>query len=149
MKVVSLLTVLTLFVAGCGGSPTSPGGTQVGGYPSVAGNYSGTTVMTFPELSETVSCPTTTAVTQDGGQLTIAPFILNGVCGGASVPAGPAVIDSSGALIAASSGSYNDPDCGTYNYTFSGGFFDRELRMSMNATSQTCYNFNLTISVFR
>jgi hypothetical protein len=42
-----------------------------------------------------------------------------------------------------------DPDCGTYNYTFNGGFFDRELRMSMRATSAVCYNFDLTISVFR
>lgn len=149
MKVVSVLTVLALFAAGCGGSPTSPGGTQAGQYPSVSGNYSGTTIMTFPELSETVSCPTTTAVTQTGAQLTIAPFVLNGACGGVSVPFGAALIDNSGAFVAASSGTFNDPDCGTINYTFSGGFVDRELRMSMRATSSICYNFDLTISVFR
>jgi len=149
MKVVSFVTVLALVAAGCGGSPASPGGTEVGQFPSVAGTYSGTTVMVFPELSETVSCPTTTAVTQSGAQITIAPFVLNGDCGGISVPIGPALIDNAGAFVAASSGSFNDPDCGTFTYTFSGGFFDRELRMSMRATSPICYNFDLTISMFR
>ena len=149
MKVASLFTVLVVCVVGCGGSPTSPGGTQIGQYPSVAGNYSGTTVLTYPELSETYSCPTNTAVTQNGGQLTIAPFVLNGVCGGISVPFGAAVIDTSGEFVAATSGSFNDPECGTYNYTFSGGFFNRELRMSMRATSPICYNFDLTITLAR
>lgn len=149
MKAVPVLAFVALFAAGCGGSPTSPGGSQSGQYPAVAGSYSGTTVLTFPELSETVSCPTTTAVTQSGAQLTIAPFVLSGDCGGVSVPLGAALIDRQGAFVAASSGSFNDPECGTYNYTFSGGFFDRELRMSMRATSLVCYNFDLTISVFR
>lgn len=149
MKVALVLTLITFVVAGCGGSPTSPGGAQSGQYPSVAGSYSGTTVVTFPELSETVSCPTTTAVTQSGAQLTLAPFVLNGDCGGLSVPMGTALIDRAGAFVAASSGSFNDPECGIYTYTFSGGFFDRELRMSMRATSPVCYNFDLTISVFR
>lgn len=149
MKAVLVLTLITLVAAGCGGSPTSPGSAQSGQYPSVAGSYSGTTVMTFPELSETVSCPTTTAVTQSGPQLTMAPFVLSGDCGGVSVPMGAALIDREGAFVAASSGSFNDADCGNYNYTFSGGFFDRELRMSMRATSPVCYNFDLTISVFR
>ena len=149
MKVVSLLIMLCLFVAGCGGSPTSPGGTQTGQYPGVAGSYSGTTVMTFPELSETVSCPTTTSVTQSEAQVTIAPFVLTGACGGLSVPFGTALIDGQGAFVAASSGTFNDPECGAYNYTFSGGFFDREMRMTMRATSSVCYNFDLTISVFR
>lgn len=74
--------------------------------------------MTFPELSETVSCPTTTAVTQTGAQLTIAPFILSGACGGLSVPFGAALIDGQGAFVAATSGATENTNlCVLRGYT--------------------------------
>ena len=79
----------------------------------------------------------------------MAPLVLGGVCGNVSIPVGAGVIDATGALMGATSGTYNEPSCGTYSWTGSGGFFGRELRMSINATSQTCYKFNLTMNLTR
>ena len=31
----------------------------------------------------------------------------------------------------------------------SGGFFGRDFRLSINATSRTCYNFNMTVNLSR
>jgi hypothetical protein len=118
-------------------------------YPSVAGSYSGTTTVVFPELGQTVVCATTTAVTQSGSSISMAPLVLGGQCGNQSIPVGGGTIDTTGALQGSTSGTYNEPSCGTYNWTGSGGFFGRELRMSVNATSTTCYNFNLTINLTR
>lgn len=147
MKFVFVLGVVALVVTGCGGgSPTSPSGAQ---YPSVAGSYAGTTTMAFPELNQSVSCPTTTSVTQSGGSINMAPLLLSGACGNVSIPVGAGVINTLGALQGSTSGTYNEPSCGTYNWTGSGGFFGRELRMSINATSPTCYNFNMTINLTR
>jgi hypothetical protein len=147
MKFLCALSAAVLLVTGCGGgSPTSPDGVQ---YPSVAGSYSGTTTVVFPELGQTVVCPTTTAVTQSGSSISMAPLVLGGQCGNQSIPVGGGTIDTTGALQGSTSGTYNEPSCGTYNWTGSGGFFGRELRMSVNATSTTCYNFNLTINLTR
>ncbi len=147
MKILLALGVVAVLVTGCGGdSPTSPSGSQ---YPSVAGTYAGTTTVAFPELNQSVSCPTTTSVTQSGGSINMAPLVLTGACGNLSVPVGSGTIDTLGALQGSTSGTYNEPTCGTYNWTGSGGFFGRELRMSINATSSTCYNFNMTINLSR
>ena len=105
--------------------------------------------MTFPELNESVSCPTTTSVTQSGGSISMAPLVLGGACGNFSIPVGAGSIDTNGALQGSTSGTYNEPSCGTYNWTGSGGFFGRDLRMSINATSLTCYNFNMTMNLTR
>jgi hypothetical protein len=63
-----------LFTVACGGD----GGNEITGpsnrIPNVAGNYSGTTTITFPELGQTVTCPTTTSVTQSGSNVSIAPL---------------------------------------------------------------------------
>ena len=146
MKILFALGV-ALVVIGCGSSsPTSPSGPQ---YPSVAGNYAGSTTMAFPELNQSVSCPTTTRVTQSGGSISVAPLVLGGSCGNVSIPVGSATIDTLGSLQGSTVGTYNDPSCGTYNWTSSGGFFGRDLRMSINAISSTCYNFNMTINLSR
>jgi hypothetical protein len=105
--------------------------------------------MVFPELGVTLSCPTTTSVTQSGSSISMAPLTLGGQCGNVSMPVGSGTIDTTGALLGSTSGIINEPSCGTYNWTGSGGFFGRELRMSVNATSSTCYNFNLTINLTR
>ena len=147
MKVVCSVAVVALLLAGCGGeSPTAPSGPQ---YPSVAGNYAGTTTMSFPELFQTLSCPTTTSVTQTGASVNVAPLVLGGQCAGTSIPFGAATIDSNGAFQGQGSTTFTDPDCGTYNVTGSGGFFGRELRISIVATSATCYNFNMTMTLLR
>ena len=147
MKSLSMLGVVALLVTGCGGgSPTSPSGPQ---YPSVAGSYVGTTTVVFPELNQSVICPTTTSVTQSGGSINMAPLVLTGACGNLSVPVGSGTIDTLGALQGSTSGSYNEPSCGIYNWTGGGGFFGRDLRLSINATSTTCFNFNMTINLSR
>jgi hypothetical protein len=79
----------------------------------------------------------------------IAPLILGAACGGMSMPLGQVTIDSTGAIAGPNTGTYNEPSCGVYDVTASGGFFGRELRMSVNATSRTCYNFNMTITLSR
>lgn len=138
---------LGLLLTGCGGggSPSAPT-PQI---PNVVGSYSGNATFTFPELRQTMTCPANTSVTQSGSTVNVAPIILNGQCGGISIPFGQATIDNTGALQGNSSGTYNDPSCGTYSYTASGGFFSRELRISVTATSRTCYNFNFTANLSR
>ena len=140
------LLVLAFICAGCGGgdgsSLTGPSST----IPNVTGNYLGNTTMTFPELSRSVTCPTSTSVTQSGNTVSIAPLTLAGTCGNMSIPVGQATIDATGSF-PNESGTFSDPSCGSYNYTASGGFFGRDLRLSINATSRTCYNLNMTITM--
>jgi hypothetical protein len=89
-------------------------------------------------------------VTQSGSSVNIAPIVASGQCSGISIPVGQTTIDNTGALIGTSqTGSYTDPSCGTYQYTASGGFFGRDLRMSMSASSSTCYNFNFSMVLTR
>jgi hypothetical protein len=143
-----LLITLAVLTAACGGSsPTAPSGPQ---YPQVAGTYNGSINITLPELGTSLNCPASTSVTQTGANINIAPIILGGQCVGTlgSIPLGSATIDTNGALPPAS-GSFNEPSCGSYTYTGSGGFFGRELRISMSASSNTCWNFNFTASLFR
>src|SRR5262249_51875667 len=140
--------LLAIVASACSGN----NGTSLTGpsnsIPNVAGNYSGTTTMVFPELRQSVSCQTSTSVTQSGNAVNIAPLVLSGSCGSARVPVGQITIDATGALdFGTGSGTFTDPSCGTYNYTGSGGFFGRDLRISLSATSRTCYNFNMTVSL--
>ena len=137
-----------MFTVGCGSdsgtSLTSPSSS----IPNVTGNYAGATTMTFPELGRSLTCPTTTSVTQSGATVNIAPLILSGSCANLSLPLGQARIDATGAIdFGGGAGTYTDPSCGTYSYAGSGGFFGRDLRISLSATSRTCFNFNMTVSV--
>jgi hypothetical protein len=137
---------LTACGGGGGGNPGSPTPT----IPSVGGSYSGNATLALPEMQTSVTCPASTVVTQTGSTVNIAPIVLKGDCGGMSIPLGSTTIDSNGALDPqGSSGTYNEPSCGTYKYTGSGGFYGNELRISMSATSSTCINFNLTIVMSR
>jgi hypothetical protein len=140
-----LVFLFVLMLSACGGSPSAPT-PQI---PSVVGNYTGNTVLTLPELGQSVTCPTTTSVTQSGTTVNIAPLVLSGECGNLSLPLGQATIDNTGAIQGQSSGTYDEPSCGRYNYTSSGGFFGRDLRLAVNATSSTCYNINMTITLSR
>lgn len=135
------ISLLVLSACGGGGSPTSPTPTT----PSVAGSYSGTATFTFPALQTTVSCPASTTVTQSGKSVSIAPIVLRGDCDTLSIPFGQVTIDSTGAFEGGNTtGTFNEPTCGTYSVVGSGGFFGRELRISVTATSATCVNFNFT-----
>ena len=134
------------FLVACGGSssPTSSGPV----YPQVAGNYAGTTTVTFPELGQQVTCPTTTSVAGSGPNISIAPLVLGGPCGNMSFPFGAVTIDTNGQF-PDEVGTFNEPTCGVYQYTGSGGFFGQEARFSINATSSTCWNMNMTILLSR
>ena len=82
------------------------------------------------------------------GNINIAPIQLRGECGNLSFPIGEATINATGSL-GNEDGSFSEPSCGVYNYTASGGFFGRELRMSGVYTSRTCLNMNITINMTR
>ena len=148
-RLFALLPVLAL-TAACGGGNDITGptvnSTPSSRVPSVAGNYFGTTSISFPELARSVSCSTTTTVSQSGSSVNLAPLQMGGGCGVTSIPLGSATIDASGS-IGNESGSYNEPSCGLYTYSVSGGFFGRDLRISMIANSRTCYNMNITINL--
>jgi hypothetical protein len=148
MRQALVCGLLCVSVAACGGSsPTAPSGPQ---FPQVAGTYNGSINFTFPELGTSLSCPASTTVTQTGSNVSIAPIILSGQCVGllGSIPLGSATIDTNGAL-PNQSGNFNEPSCGVYSAAGSGGFFGREFRISMTATSSTCWNFNFSASLFR
>lgn len=146
---VAVILLLVGLVA-CGGGSSSPSAPSVPTIPTVSGNYSGTSTFSFPELHATMNCPASTVVTQSGSTVSVAPIVLTGQCGTISIPVGLATIDATGAIEGGgASGTYNEPSCGTYNYTGSGGFFGREFRLSMSASSSTCYNFNFTMVLTR
>ena len=140
------IAILGLLLAACGGE----GGTDLTApsksIPDVTGNYSGNTTIAFPDLGQSVTCPTSTSVTQSGTTISIAPLAMTGSCGTMSIPVGQATIDATGAM-PRESGTFNDASCGTYNYTVSGGFSGRDFRLSLNATSQTCFNLNMAIAL--
>src|SRR5687767_9417662 len=61
---------------------------------------------------------------------------------------GQGSIDATGAIDGGSLvTTYDEPSCGTYSMAISGGFFGRDLRISVAATSRTCYNFNFTATL--
>jgi len=143
-----LIALAPLLLVACGGD----GGNNLTGpsstIPNVAGNYAGTMTASLPELGRTASCRATTTVTQGGGgNVSIAPIQLSGECGLTSLPFGSATIDSTGSL--GSTTATVRESCGTYSATGSGGFFGRELRLSMVYISSTCYNMNITITLTR
>ncbi len=141
-----VVVAAALMAAGCGGSSTAPSNR----IPSVSGTYSGNVTLVYPELQARLTCPASTTVTQSGSTVNIAPVLLGGQCGGVSLPLGQSTIDSTGAIGGGSdSGTYNEPSCGLYSYTVSGGFFGRELRASAIYTSRTCYNLNFTMTLTR
>ena len=136
-----------LFVVACSGDGSNLTGPS-NEIPNVAGNYSGTTTIAYPELGNSVSCSTTTSVTQtSGGRVSIAPLQLRGECGTMSIPLGDFTIDATGSL-GQESGTVT-MSCGVYNAVGGGGFFGRRLEGSYVYTSRTCYNMNVTISLTR
>lgn len=145
---IALVLVTSLACGGGSDSPTSPSRSSTPSAPSVAGNYAGSVTIVYPEVPLTLICPATTSVNQTGFSVSIAPLVVTGQCGRLSAPIGSTTIDANGSL-GNESGSFSEPSCGTYSYGASGGFFGRELRVSMIASSRTCLNFNLTAVLSR
>lgn len=134
---LSGVLIVSFYLAACS-SPSAPTPQA----PPVAGTYSGVVTVNYPQIPRSVSCAVTTVVTQSGGSINIAPLVLGGPCGNVSIPMGSRTIDSIGAL-EPFNGTVVE-SCGTYTVSASGGFFGRELRLSMVATSTTCITFNFT-----
>jgi large exoprotein involved in heme utilization and adhesion len=146
MRRSALCVIVTLAVSACGGdSPSAPSPNT----PAVSGGYAGNGTLVAPQLAARVTCPASTSVTQSGKTVSIAPIVLTGECGSISIPVGQVAIDATGAIDGSASGSFNEPGCGTYHYVGSGGFFGREFRISMSATSSSCENFNFTAVLSR
>ena len=128
--------VCAVLLSACGSStPTAP----TPRVPQVAGSYTGTVTFTYPQLGQSLVCPATTTINQTGSAIAIAPVRLSGPCGTISIPLGDADIDANGS-IGSESGTLNEPSCGVYSYTASGGFFGREFQFAMVASSSTCPN---------
>lgn len=143
-----VVVALLLIVSACGGSsPTAPPAPT---YPAVAGNYSGSVTFSYPELGQTVTCPATTSVTQTGANISVAPIILTGACGGLSIPFGNASIDLNGSMGSVPNYTYFEPSCGgNYTVSASGGFFGRQMQLSLSAVSSVCFNINVTAALTR
>jgi hypothetical protein len=136
------LLAITCWACGGGGNSAAPT-PQI---PNVAGSYSGTTTLAFPELGQSITCPTTTSVTQSGSTVNFTPLMLGGECD-TSFPLEETTIDNTGA-IQGESGT-EDEECGRYTWVGNGGFSGRNLQLSITATSSTCPDFNLTINLSR
>ena len=132
-----LFAAMVLLCASCGGSPSGPSAPSI---PSVAGNYSGTTTVTYPLVPLSFTCNSSTIVTQSGATVSMAPITLTGSsnCTSLAIPIGQFIIDSTGAIPAHTSGTFNDPSCGTYSYSASGGFSGRQFSLELVANSATC-----------
>lgn len=142
-----LPVVVALIVSACGGkSPTEPQGPS---YPTVSGSYAGTITIAYPELQTSVACPATTSVAQTGASVSVAPIVLGGACAGYSIPFGSETIDQNGSFGNLNNYTYNDPSCGVYSVSGSGGFFGRQLQFSITAVSSTCWNFSFTATLSR
>ena len=89
--------ISVLFTVACGSNGASLTGPS-DQFPNVAGNYSGTTTVMYPELQYTFTCSTTTSVTQDGNRVSIAPLQLRGNGCIQSLPVGDSTIDRNGSL---------------------------------------------------
>ena len=148
-----VLAVLLVAAIGCGGgggggNPTGPS-TSI---PNVVGSYNGNLTLTFPEVPITFNCIASTTVTQSGATVSIAPLTLkagSSQCNSlGTVPVGQVTIDATGAF-PNESGTYNEPSCGVYSYVGSGGFFGRDFKFSMTATSASCLNFNIAATLTR
>jgi hypothetical protein len=133
-----LFAAIVLLCASCGGG--SPSGPSAPSVPSVAGNYSGTTTFTYPLVPLSFTCNSSTIVTQSGATVSMAPLTLTGssTCTSLAIHIGQFIIDSTGAIPAHTSGTFNDPSCGTYSYSASGGFFGRQFSLELVANSATC-----------
>jgi hypothetical protein len=142
-----LVFVLSTVACGGGGS-SSPSGPSI---PTVAGNYAGSGTLVYPELGESAVCTATTTITQAGSIVNLGNIRGGGPCsGGSGFPAGEVTIDTNGAIVGGTTGSYFDTDCGgTYSYTLSGSFSGRDLRLSVSAASQVCWNYNFTGTLTR
>ncbi len=141
-----VIALVATSASGCVESGTNPTPDDI---PQVAGNYSGTITLAFPEKGTSMTCTATTSATQSGSTVNITPIVFGGLCAGINIPLGTVIIDDTGDIPASVSGTTNNPNCGTYNYTVTGGFDGTELELSATLTSTTCDDATLTVVLIR
>ena len=110
--------------------------------------YSGSATKWVPTLEGSLTCPTSTSVRRDGNRVVIAPLLLEGECHNLGMPVGELSIDATGNIQLPNSGIYR-VSCGTYTYMTMGRLTERELHLSISATSQTCPDFTMTATLSR
>jgi hypothetical protein len=133
----------------CGGKGTSLTGPS-NSTPNVAGPYSGSMTISYPEINQTVTCPASTSITQSGAEVSIAPVQLGGQCaasGSPTLPVGNMTIDNAGSF----GSTYQTVTSGscTWQANASGGFFGRTLQASMQYVSTRCINMNIAFNLSR
>ena len=84
--IIAAVVVAAMAAAACGSHGTDLTGPS-NSIPNVAGNYSGTATLSLPEINQSMTCTTTTSVTQSGGTVSVAPLVLGS---GGGCPAGTA-----------------------------------------------------------
>ena len=110
--------------------------------------YNGTATKAVPQLQQSMTCPTSTMVSQNGNTLTVAPLILAGECHNLLMPVGEMTLDSTGAITSSNSGSFI-VSCGTYTYTATGALVGDRLRLSIDAISEACPAFSMIAELSR
>jgi hypothetical protein len=145
MRQILLTLALASFAAGCGGGNDSVAPTPA--IPNVTGNYSGSITINYQLIGRSISCPSTTTVTQSSANVTLSPLMLGGVCPGvglASLPLGDFTITNTGSLGTQTVNNFYMATCnGYYNASASGGFFGTTLQFSLLytvASGATCVN---------
>jgi hypothetical protein len=131
MRKRCVLLLMPLLFTACDNNLTDPSPL----IPSVAGNYAGTT-----SYSDSFVCRTTTSVTQNGSTVSIGPLQLsgplegqNGACPNTGIPLRETTINESGSL-GPTGGTFSQGTC-FFSYSATGGFVERDLRISLYAIS--------------
>ena len=146
--------VLLASVACGSSSPTAPSAPQA---LQVAGNYSGTAVITYTQLAVTVNASATMTVTQAGNAVNLASLVFTiPNYGTLSLPLGETTIDATGAVSGQGMSASNvwSASCNAYQtYSATGTFVGRQFQGSMLATFSStaggCYNFTLAVTLNR
>jgi hypothetical protein len=151
MKQLCVLLLVPLLFAACESNVTKPSPPSPP-IPSVAGHYYAGTIQ------GNYWGPITTSVTQSGTTVTIEPLqVSNGRCP-LTIPFGETTIDETGSF-GKKSGTFSWCDC-FYYYDATGGFVERELRISLHASTNSpldeydfpvdgCYDLRPAINLTR
>ena len=138
---IVLVAVVAVLAVACGGDSNSPTSPSTPTIPHVAGNYSGTAVITYPQLGGSVNAPATMTVTQSGSTDNLALLVLNiPNLGTMSLPLGETMISTTGAVSGQGLSAANvwDASCNAYeSYSATGTFVGKQFQGSMTATFST------------
>jgi hypothetical protein len=156
LTIAVLVAVVAVTAAACGGSDASPS-SPTPTIPQVAGNYTGTAIITYPQLGGSVNATGTMTVTQSGSTVNLSSLVLHvPAVGTFSIPLGETTINTTGAISGSGLSATNvwDATCKAYeSYSASGTFVGKQFQGSMittfSSTAGGCYNFSMTVTLNR